>query len=99
MDPAYSFSGILWEPGGENTWVFVSLPSDLSDEIADLVPKRPGFGSVRVKGRIGETAWATSLFPDGKLGSYVLPVKRSVRDREKLSIGDTAEVEIRVVDE
>ena len=99
MDLAYSFSSILWEAGGENTWVFVSLPSDPSDEIADLVPKRPGFGSVRVKARIGETEWATSLFPDSKLGAYVLPVKRSVRDREQLSIGDMAEVEIRVVDE
>lgn len=52
-----------------------------------------------VEGRIGETDWATSLFPDGKLGSYVLPVTRSVRDREQLSIGDMVEVEIRVVDD
>jgi hypothetical protein len=97
MDLAHSFGSVLWEAGGENTWVFVSLPSDVSDEIADLAPKRPGFGSVRVKVRIGETDWTTSLFPDSKLGLYVLPVKRSVREREKLSIGDTIDVEVHIV--
>ena len=98
MDAAFTFWGPLWEYGGTNTWVFVTLPTELSDEIADLVPKRLGFGSVRVAVQIGETEWATSLFPDSKLGSYVLPVKRSVRDQEWLSIGDIAEVHVRLIE-
>ena len=90
-------SGALWEYGGENPWVFITLPKEHADEIADLVPRRPGFGSVRVHVRIGETEWATSLFPDRSLGSYVLPVKRSVRDREQLAVGDVVEVAVRVI--
>ncbi|MGB9359263.1 MAG: DUF1905 domain-containing protein [Acidimicrobiia bacterium] len=97
MDATFTFSNPLWKYGGANTWVFVTLPAGLSDEIADLVPQQPGFGSVRVAVRIGETEWSTSLFPDSKLGSYVLPVKRAVRDRERLSFGDTVEVRIRLV--
>ena len=97
MDATFTFSNPLWEYGGANTWVFVTLPAEMSDEIADLVPKQPGFGSVRVAVRIGETEWSTSLFPDSKLASYVLPVKRSVRDRERVSVGDTVAVEVRVV--
>jgi hypothetical protein len=97
MEEAYQFSGALWEHGGENTWVFITLPVRDTDEIADRAPRRPGFGSVKVDVRVGETEWATSLFPDKALGSYVLPVKRSVRDREQLAIGDVAEVTVRLV--
>ena len=99
MDVTFAFSGELWEYGGANTWVFVSLPPEVADEVADLVPSRPGFGSVRVTVQISETEWVTSLFPDSKLGSYVLPIKRSVRDQERLSIGDTAEIRIRLVED
>jgi hypothetical protein len=97
MEAIFEFSAALWEYGGENTWVFVTLPSESADEIAELVPRRPGFGSVKVHAQIGETEWATSLFPDKSLGSYVLPIKRSVRDREQLAIGDVADVTIRVI--
>ena len=97
MEAIYDFSGTLWEYGGENTWVFITLPREPADEIADRVPRRPGFGSVKVEVRIGETEWSTSLFPDTSLGSYVLPVKRSVRDREQLAVGDVADVTIRVI--
>jgi len=98
MDATFTFSNPLWEYGGANTWVFVTVPAEISDEITDLVPKQPGFGSVKVAVQIGETEWATSLFPDSKLGSYVLPVKRSVRDQEQLSVGDTADVEVRLLE-
>jgi hypothetical protein len=97
VETIYHFSGALWEYGGESTWVFITLPNEHADEIADLVPRRPGFGSVRVQVRIGDTEWRTSLFPDKSLGSYVLPVKRSVREREHLSIGDAGEVTIRLI--
>lgn len=99
MESVFEFSAALWEYGGENTWVFMTLPSEPADEIAELVPRRPGFGSVRVHVQIGETEWSTSLFPDKSLGSYVLPVKRSVRDREQLAIGDVADVTTRVIPE
>ena len=99
MESIFEFSAALWECGGKDTWVFMTLPSEPADEIAELVPRRPGFGSVRVHVQIGETEWSTSLFPDKSLGSYVLPVKRSVRDREQLAIGDVADVTIRVIPE
>jgi len=97
VEAIYGFSGALWEYGGENTWTFITLPTEHADEIADRVTRRPGFGSVRVHVRIGSTDWSTSLFPDKSLESYVLPVKRSVREREHLSVGDVAEVKIRVI--
>ena len=97
MDATYEFSGELWEWGGKATWVFVSLPPDLADEIEDRVPHKGGFGSVKVRVRIGETEWSTSLFPDKSIGSYVLPIKRAVRNREQLPIGSKADLEISIL--
>jgi hypothetical protein len=61
------------------------------------VPQRPGFGSVRVAARVGDTEWSTSVFPSRELGSYVLPIKRSVREREGLEVGDVADLVIKLV--
>ena len=97
VEAIYRFTGSLWEYGGEKTWVFITLPGEHADEIADRVPRRPGFGSVPVRVQIGETEWDTSLFPDKSLESYVLPVKRSVRKSEQLASGDVAEVMVRVI--
>jgi len=95
---SYRFEAELWESATEGTtWVFVSLPTDQADEIADLVPKGPGFGSVRVEVTIGSTRWRTSLFPSSASGTYVLPVKKAVRAAEKLDVGDTASVELTVL--
>jgi hypothetical protein len=38
------------------------------------------------------TAWSTSLFPNKKVGSYLCPIERSVRESERLSIGDVFEI-------
>lgn len=97
MSSTYKFSGELFLASAEAAWVFVALPSSDSDEILDVVPLCAGFGSVRVAAKIGATEWMTSLFPSKELGTYVLPVKRPVRDQEKVDAGDTVEVELRLV--
>ena len=80
------------------SWHFVSLPRDLSEEIRDGVDhSRPGFGSVRVEVAIGATRWRTSIFPDSKRGTYLLPVKQAVRRAEGLSVGDPATVTLTVL--
>ena len=40
----------------------------------------------------------TSIFPDGKRGTYVLPIKEAVRRAEGLAPGVTAKVRIVLVD-
>ena len=98
MEAVYSFSGELFQTEVEAAWVFILLPTEAADEIAATIPRRSGFGSVRVACHIGSTEWKTSIFPSKEFGSYVLPVKRSVREREKIATGDTAEVSIRIVE-
>lgn len=93
---SFSFDGLLWEANAEAPWVFVTLPLEDADDIRAMVPRGPGFGSIRVGVEVGGSEWATSIFPDRESGSYVLPVKRSVRDREALSPGDVATFTVRI---
>jgi hypothetical protein len=94
-----SFQAELWLHEGEAPWHFVTLPREIADEIEETGGEvRRGFGAVKVSVTIGSTTWATSLFPDTKAASYVLPVKRMVREREGLAAGDTVSVSIVVVD-
>lgn len=82
-----TFTAPLWLWNGKGAWHFVTLPVDDSQIIRMAVPRR-GWGSVRVKARIGETSWATSIFPDSKSGAYLLPVKADVRKAVGLTPGD-----------
>jgi len=95
---SYSFSGELFQTETEAAWVFVGLPAEAADEIAGSTTPGPGFGSIRVEVRIGSSEWRTSLFPSREFGTYLLPVKRSVRDHERIDTGDTTEIWIRIVE-
>lgn len=92
-----TFDAELWQHDGEGGWCFVTLPLDAADEVRDAVPAGAGFGSRRVTATVGETTWQTSVFPDSKSGSFVLPVKKQVRQANDLLPGDRVEVAIEVV--
>jgi hypothetical protein len=96
----YSFDAEVWEHDGPAAWFFLDVPEADADEIEELFGSRAkGFGSVRVEVAIGATRWATSLFPDNKRRTYVLPVKKEVRRAEHLVAGSVAHVDLVVVDD
>lgn len=101
MDATFEFSAELyeWDARDDSSWVFVTLPADLGEDIRDMALPRRGFGSVKVRVRCGSSEWRTSVFPDSKSGSYVLPLKKAVRTKEKIDVGDTAAFEIDVAPE
>ncbi|GAA0233169.1 DUF1905 domain-containing protein [Cryptosporangium japonicum] len=89
----------IWEARRDESWTFVSLPDDAADDIRELTAGLArGFGSVRVRARIGPSTWTTSIFPDRKRGTYVLPVKRAIRAARSLEAGDTTTVEVELID-
>jgi hypothetical protein len=90
------FEADLWQHEGEGGWCFVTLPVEVADEVRDLAPAGRGFGSRRVTATVGETTWQTSLFPEKKSGSFVLPVKQQVRRANDLLPGDRVPVRIAV---
>jgi Domain of unknown function (DUF1905) len=97
-DPHFAFTAPLWQWDGQAAWHFVSLPAEVTDEIADLVEGQPraGFGSVAVDVTIGASNWQTSVFPDSKRGTYLLPVKRAVRIAEGLGVDEPVTVSLRL---
>lgn len=95
----FKFSAEVWEYDGPAAWFFVSLPHDVADDIDEAFAGRTnGFGSVRVEVTIGGTRWSTSIFPDKKRGTYVLPVKKDVRRAEGLEAGSVAVVDLATLD-
>ena len=59
---------------------------------------RRGFGSSRVRVTVGASTWTTSIFPDSARGTYVLPIKRAIRNAERLDVGDIATVTVELID-
>jgi hypothetical protein len=92
----FTFDAALWEWEGNGSWHFVSLPFDVADEIEDAHGGGPGFGAVPVDVTVGGTSWQTSIFPDGKRGTFLLPVKKLVRTREDLADGDTVHIHLAI---
>ncbi|ATX81140.1 protein of unknown function (DUF1905) [Mariprofundus ferrinatatus] len=93
----YRITAALWLYQGKAAWHFLTLPKAESDEIRFFSrDKRSAWGSLRVTATIGDTTWNTSLFPDSKLGAYVLPVKAEVRRRENIGAGDMVTVALEI---
>ena len=91
--PVFTFEAALWRYDGDAPWHFVTVPVECADDIAMTHEPKP-FGSVPVQARLGSTVWETSLFPDKASGSYLLPIKRSVRDAESIADGDPVIVKL-----
>lgn len=95
----FSFAAPLWRYPGTGNWHFVTVPVDVSADIEDLSAGiRRGFGSVRVAVTVGGTRWRTSVFPDGKSGTYLLPVKKAVRQAEDLEVDEDVPVTLELAD-
>ena len=93
-----TFEAEIWLADAEAAWHFVTLPADLADEVRARTAGRRPFNSVPVRATVGSTSWQTSIFADRKSGSYLLPVKAEVRDREDVRAGDRVSVTLALRD-
>lgn len=94
-DQTYRFEAELWlYPTTKAAWHFVTVPADVSHRIRFFSGTTNGFGSVKVRARIGDSLWATSIFPDKASGCYLLPVKADIRQAQEISAGDRVKVEL-----
>lgn len=95
----WEFQAEVWRWEAQTGWFFCTLPFDVSDDIEERSASASrGFGSVRVRVRIGTTTWRTSVFPDKARKAYVLPLKKAVRTAEGLDEGSTVRVAVSLVD-
>lgn len=79
-------------------WHFVAVDKVTSATIKERYGiSRRGFGSIPVSVTLGKTAWKTSIFPDAKSGTYLLPLNAKVRKSEEVMADDevTFTIEVR----
>ncbi|HEY9357899.1 MAG TPA: DUF1905 domain-containing protein [Arthrobacter sp.] len=97
MTSSYSFRAELWLYPGEAGWHFLTLPADVADDLREEAAVfRKGFGSIKVTAEISGHTWQTSVFPDSRSGSYLLPVKKAVRTAARISAGDDVAVRLEI---
>ena len=95
----FEFTAKLWLYSGEGAWYFVTLPQNIAEIVQETrSATRSGFGSVKVKARIGNTDWQTSIFPDKKTDSYLLPIKKEIRIRNSLDVNDDVKVKLSIME-
>ncbi len=89
------FDAKIWYWRGPSPWFFVTVPEKQRDDLRAISGfVTYGWGMIPAKVRIGKTEWTTSLFP--KDGSYIVPIKASVRKAENLEEGDKVTVQLEV---
>ena len=81
----YRMRSKVWPYPGMAAWRFLTLPKKQGREIKKKFGKNArGWGSIPVSVTVGKTTWHTSIFPDRKSGSYLLPLKAKVRKAESI---------------
>jgi len=86
---SYTLSSKVFVSPGMGGWRFLGLPLKEGKEIKEKYSKNArGWGSLPVSITIGKTTWETSIFPDKKSGSYLLPLKAQVRKKEEIDDED-----------
>lgn len=97
MKKLFEFSARMVPYPGMAAWRFVTLPQIVAREIKTRFGKiKKGWGSIPVFVTVGKTTWETSIFPDKKSQSYLLPVKLEVRKKEGIADGDAVSIRLRI---
>lgn len=82
-------SKVLVYPG-MGGWRFLVLPEKESREIKEnFKAQTKGWGSLPVSVTVRNTTWDTSIFPDKRSGTYLLPLKAKIRKAENIYDDDT----------
>ncbi|EXG81961.1 DUF1905 domain-containing protein [Cryptosporangium arvum] len=89
----FEFDATVWEWRGPAPYHFVSMPGEHAESVREVAAAVTyGWGMIPVRVRLGRTTWRTSMFP--KDGGYVLPLRDSVRAKEKIAPDDVVRVHL-----
>ena len=89
----YTFSAKVWY----SEWYFVSLPQDVAGEIREKFQfLEEGWGRLKAVANIGASEWKTAIWFDTKRQTYLLPLKKEIRTKEKIGIDCDVTVTLRI---
>jgi Domain of unknown function (DUF1905) len=94
----YRISGKVWlYSGASASWHFFTIPKKESSMLKEVYKGHTrGWGSLPVEVILGKTSWNTSIFPESKSGTYILPIKALVRRKEGVYEGDACTISFQV---
>jgi len=97
MKNKYTIRSEVWLYPGMLGWHFVGVPKKESEQIKkNFGAHAKGWGSIPVRVTLGKSTWNTSIFPDKRSGTYLLPLKAKVRKDEEIFADDTVTIEISI---
>jgi len=83
----YEFTNKPWRYNGAGGWCFISLPENMSKEIrGHFKQEEEGWGRLKATAKVGNTEWKTAIWFDTKANTYLLPLKTSIRQKEKIEM-------------
>lgn len=98
MAHTYSIRSKVWLYPGMAGWHFISVDKKHAEEIKKKYGAGArGFGSHKIKATIGKTSWNSSIFPDKKSGTYLLPLKADVRKAEGIKANSMVKFSIEIL--
>jgi Domain of unknown function (DUF1905) len=71
----------------DGTWWYIHVPKHIRDQLKHLEKR----GAIPVSATIGRTTWQASLLPWAD-GSAQITIKKTVRDKEALTLGQELQV-------
>lgn len=84
------FRAVVWLYEGVGGWHFVTLGKHVSQKIKSFVDgDTSAWGSIKVTVIVKDYEWKTSLFPDRKRASYLLPIKKGARKALTITEGSS----------
>ncbi len=87
-----SFKGTVQKFPGGSGWIYVEVPKRYRTY---LKQERRAWGRYPISARVGGTTWQTKLMVK-KGGDFFVALKATIRNKEKISVGDRVTVSIKL---
>jgi hypothetical protein len=96
MSKVFLINGEIWRWPGDGGWHFLTINKKTSEKIRS-VGSPYGAGFIKIKASIQKSNWETALFPNSKEKTYMISIKKKVREQENLFEGDVIKVKIEII--
>lgn len=92
MNKKFSIQKKVWLwPGEVMPWHFVYVDGKEKEYVEKFAQKSRN-GLVKIEAVIGKTSWQTSLLPFKKDNAYLIAIKKEVRKKEGIMVGDIIKI-------
>jgi hypothetical protein len=89
----FRIKGKVWRWPGIGGWHFVTLGRELTAKIREEYGK----GMIKIIASAGKSFWDTSLFPHTRDRTYLICIKKIIRQKEGIYEGDIVSLKFRIL--